>query len=121
MQKISMYDANDFVESVIIDGESYDLHFMWNPISEAWFLDIRTATKEDIVRGIAVVPNFPILNQHRRITGLPRGEFMAVVANITAGPNIGRYDFLNGKFSFVYIPRGEINEILEAKISDSVS
>ena len=120
MQKISMYDANDFVETVQFEGESYDLHFAWNPYNESWTMDIRNQQREDIVRGIAVVPNFPLLNQHRR-SDLPPGELMAVIVNPAAGQTIGRNDFLNGKFSLVYIPESELDEILEAEISSEVS
>ena len=121
MLKIGMYDANDFIESVNLEGERYDLHFAWNQSNKTWTMDIRTSQKEDIVRGIAMVPNFPLLNQHRRTAGLPAGEIMAVVNNPTARQAIGRYDFLNGKFSLVYIPGGELSAILEASIQDNIS
>lgn len=121
MLKIGMYDANDFIESVNLEGEKYDLHFAWNQNNKSWTMDVRNSQKEDIVRGIALVPNFPLLNQHRRTAGLPAGEFVAVVTNPMAGQTIGRYDFLNGKISLVYIPGGELNAILEASLQDTVS
>lgn len=117
MIQISMYDANDFVESVILDGQTYKLHFGWNPYSQGWSMDVRNEKGEDLVRGVSVVPNFPLLHQHRRIA-LPTGELMAVVVNQDAPGNqqIGRKDFLNGKFSLVYIPKRELDEILTASI-----
>lgn len=117
MIQISMYDANDFVENVILDGETYKLHFGWNPYSKGWSMDMRNEKNEDLVRGISVVPNFPLIHQHRRIN-LPDGELLAVVANAVnpANQNIGRQDFLNGKFSLVYIPKNELDEILTASI-----
>lgn len=118
MIQISMYDANDFVESVILDGETYKLKFGWNPYGESWSMDVRNEKGEDLVRGISVVPNFPLLNQYRRISELPAGEFMAVVVNqeATGSQKIGRQDFLNGKFSLVYIPKTEFDEILTATV-----
>ena len=118
MIQISMYDANDFVESVILDNETYKLKFGWNPYNESWSMDIRNEKGEDLVRGISVVPNFPLFNQHKRVSTLPTGELMAVVVNPDdkANQKIGRQDFLNGKFSLVYIPKNELDEILNATI-----
>lgn len=118
MIQISMYDANDFVESVILDNETYKLKFGWNPYSESWSMDVRNEKGEDLVRGISVVPNFPLLNQYRREATLPTGEIMAVVVNPEdkANQRIGRLDFLNGKFSLVYIPRNELDEAINAKV-----
>ena len=118
MIQISMYDANDFVESVILDDETYKLKFGWNSYSKSWSMDIRNEKGEDLVRGISLVPNFPLLNQYRRVTELPKGELMAVVVNPDdkANQKIGRQDFLNGKFSLVYIPKNELDEILNATI-----
>lgn len=117
MLKISMIDANDFVETAVLDGSTYKLHFAWNSYAEAWSLDIRDSTGTDIVRGISVVPNFPLFNQHRR-HGLPRGEMMAIVVNQSAtdGQTIGRDDFVSGKASIVYIPRSELDDIMEATV-----
>ena len=118
MIQIGMYDANDFVESVILDNETYKLKFGWNPYSESWSMDVRNGKGKDLVRGISVVPNFPLLNQHRRISNLPTGELMAVVVNPedNANQKIGRQDFLNGKFSLVYIPKNELDEIMNAEV-----
>lgn len=118
MIQISMYDANDFVESVILDNETYKLKFGWNPYSESWSMDVRNEKGEDLVRGISVVPNFPLLNQYRREATLPTGEIMAVVVNPEdkANQRIGRLDFLNGKFSLIYIPRNELDEAINAKV-----
>ena len=78
---ISMMDNNDFVTSAILGTETYGLHFSWN--SEGfWLMDLRTDIGQDILRGIKVVPNFPLLNQYRR--GHPRRhkkDFAAPLSN----------------------------------------
>jgi len=113
MITISMADANDFVESVILDGAAYRLHFSWNGFAKQWTMDIRTATNEDIVRGIAVVPNFPLFQQYKR-NGTPRGEIAAIVVKpgLAENQTIGRKDFVNGKFSMVYVAESEVATIL---------
>lgn len=117
MIRIDMQDANDFVTSIVIENEIYKLHFGWNSDAEQWSLDVRTAANADIGRGIAVVPNFPLLNQGRR-NGLPKFELMAVVVNSDNMDNqqIGREDFVNGKFAFVVLPRSEQDAIKGAAL-----
>jgi len=113
MITISMIDANDFIETVLLDGTAYRLHFSWNGYMNQWTMDILTATNGEIVRGIAVVPNFPLLQQYRR-NGVPRGEIAAIVVKpeLKENQTIGRKDFVNGKFSLVYIPEYEVVSIL---------
>lgn len=117
MITITMQDANDFVTSFVVENETYKLHFAWNSDAGQWSLDVRTAANVDIGRGIAVVPNFPLLNQGRR-NGLPKFELMAVVVNADNADNqqIGREDFINGKFAFVVIPRSEQDAIKGAAL-----
>lgn len=107
-----MTDANDFVQSVTLEGEVYRLHYSWNDFSEQWTVDVRSAQDVDIVRGIAVVPNYPLFLQHHR-ANIPRGELMAVVvdAEKATSQQIGRKDFVNGLFSMVYIPEVEVNAV----------
>jgi hypothetical protein len=118
MIQLSMLDANDFIESAMLDGILYRLHYGWNSYSQQWSVDIRTAQNKDIVRGIAIVPNMPLFNQCRR-NGLPKGELMAVTVNQddTDNQQIGRDDFIDGRFAMVYVPEAEKNAIMEATVS----
>lgn len=117
MITITMQDNNDFIQSVELDGVAYRLKFGWNDKSESWAMDIRTAKNVDIIRGVCVVPNFPLLSQYRRYSkDLPAGELIAV--STQTAESIGREDFLNGRFELMYIPRGEIDVILEAHLQD---
>ena len=115
MIQISMVDANDFVEQVTLDGEVYKLHFSWNDFAGQWTVDVRNMQNVDIVRGIAVVPNYPLFLQHHR-AGLPRGELLAIVVDSSKTDNqtIGRKSFVSGLYSLVYAPEVEINAIRNA-------
>ena len=117
MISIEMQDANDFVTSFVLNEQTYKLHIGWNDAARQWSMDVRTAANIDIGRGIAIVPNYPLLNQGRR-TGLPDYEIMAVVVNTDSAENqtIGREDFISGKFALVVVPEAEINAIKNAKI-----
>ena len=126
MIEISMRDANDYVQSVILEQENFKLHIAWNPEAYCWYVDVRTMSNEDIVKAIAIVPNFPLFNQYRRIGGLPAGELMAVVVDDSGKYNqtIGRDDFMNGRFTLVYIPEDELNgdkQIMEKAIQTAFS
>ena len=117
MISLSMYDANDFVVSAMLDGNPYKLHYSWNDHIPQWTVDVLTNDNVYIARGIPIVPNLPLFSFYRRYN-LPPGELLAVVVNQNEPENqaVGRNDFLNGKFTMVYIPEGEVNEILEASL-----
>ena len=117
MVKLSSIDANDFIQEVTLDKTAYKLHHSWNDYAQQWTLGIRTAQGDDIVRGIAIVPNYPLLMGHHRTDNVPRGEFMAVVVDADNADNqtIGRDGFTSGRFSMVYITEVEIDGIRNAK------
>ena len=115
MITISMMDANSFVESVILDSSLYRLRFNWNDTSKNWYMDVCQNDNSDIVRGISIVPNFPLLNPYRRVKTLPPGELMAIVTNKTV-KTIGRDDFVNGKATLVYMPKEELANALESAV-----
>lgn len=116
MQKIELIDANDFVISVVLDSTSYKLKFGWNDAAQNWYVDVRTGKGVTIISGIAVVPNFPLFAQGKRL-GLPEGELMAVIVNQDEEDNqrIGRNDFKTGKAAVVYISESELEAIQEAE------
>lgn len=113
MIAITLSDANDFVTSATLDGVTYKLHFAYNSYGY-WTFDIRNMDNTDLVRGVRIVPNFPLLHQHRRQKGLPPGELMAIAVNGTKPP--GRNDFLNGKYTLLYVSEDEVNGILQTNV-----
>lgn len=117
MLTIGMMDANDFMISVILDTTAYRLHFAWNDAAKYWTVDVCDNDNVDIVRGIPLVANFPLLAQYRRHSRIPPGELVAVVTDMTNQTPIGRMDFLNGRASFVYIPEDELHGIMESAVS----
>lgn len=114
MQTIKLADSNDFVIAVALESKAYRLHMAWNDTAGHWSMDLRDENDRDLVRHVAVVPNFPLFLQYHRHSGVPRGELMAVVANTSAAKNqaIGRDGFSSGKFVMVYIPEVEKNALI---------
>ena len=113
MVSISVTDSNDFVETVTLDDKVYKLHFAYNGNSKDWTIDIRDSNNVDIVRSIKIVPNFPLLAQNKR-HDLPKGELIAVVNNNKQV--ITRKDFINNSAILIYIPKEELNELLETAV-----
>lgn len=120
MIAISLIDANDFSTNVIIESQTYRLHFSWNDRIGQWFFDWVSQDGKPIVRGVAVHPNFPLLTAYRRLEGPEdvRGQFIAVAANPNnlGAQSIGRKDFVSGKFKFLYLTKKEVDVILQTSI-----
>lgn len=115
MITISTIDANSFVESVILDSILYRLRFNWNDDGGYWTLDVCNNDNTELVRGIVIVPNFPLLNACRRIKGLPPGELMAVVPDESV-TDIWRTDFTSGKARMIYMPKEELIHVVESAV-----
>lgn len=115
MITISALDANSFVESVILDSILYRLRLNWNDDGQYWTLDVCNNDNSELVRGIVVVPNFPLLHAYRRIKGLPPGELLAVVSS-TSISDIGRKDFISGRARLIYMPKEELTNVVESAV-----
>lgn len=126
MKILDLIDANDFVTAAILDGVNYKLHFSWNDGGDEgfWTIDLRDSGNSDIIRGLKLVPNFPLLNQYRRLSDkIPRGEFLVVVVNqtMTVNQTIPRDGFSKGTFSLIYLPAEELKSVLAENVSNSFS
>lgn len=113
MIQLSMIDANDFVQSATLDDVVYKLHYSWNDYAQQWTVGVRDAQGNDIIRGIAINPNFPLFLIHHREANVPKGELMAIVVDSAKETNqtIGRDGFTSGRFSMVYVPEVELDAL----------
>lgn len=105
---INLVDANDFVQRVTLDGTIYYLHMSWS--GEDWTMDVRNADNVDIIRGISVRANFPLLAPYGRHLPTLRGQLLAVVND--GNDELCRDCFVNGRAKLVYVPASEVREIL---------
>lgn len=106
MYQIDLADANDFVTKVTLDGDIYYLHFAWS--GTLWTVDVRNSNNVDIVRGIAIRANYPLLLPYGRLLPL-KGQLMAIVN--TQDFEITRSDFVTGRVKFVYVTAEEVESI----------
>lgn len=116
MITIGLMDANSFVKAVILDNLALRLRFDWNDHQQQWYMDICGNDNADIIRGLPLVANYPLLKQYRRHQKIPPGELLAVLTN-EQDAAIGRKDFINGRASLVYVPEVEVSAIVESSVS----
>ena len=107
MEIISMSDYNDFKTRVTIENTLYYLHFSWN--GTRWFMGIIDSQSNDIISGIAVVPNYPLLLQYKKHIDI-EGEIMAIRNDNVQ--TINRTDFINGKANIVYSSLEDIQDAI---------
>jgi len=101
---IKMYDYAEFTESVSLDNNEYLLRFYWNTRGEFWSMDISDSNNTQLVSGIKLIVNYPMLYQYKKI-GLPNGDFYIKDLNPkTQYVDPGRYDFVSGRnLSICYV------------------
>ena len=106
MYQIELADANDLVTKVTLDGDIYYLHFAWS--GTMWTLDVRDSNNIDIVRGIAVRANYPLLLPYSRLLPL-KGQLLVIIN--AKDLDITRSDFVEGRAKLVYMTAEEVEAI----------
>ena len=98
-----MHNANDYVTNVSLDGTAYILRFGWT--GTVWTIDVRDSNNVDIVSGIPIVANYPLLLPYARHFNTLKGQLMAVVND--GNSKIGRNCFAN-RAKLVYMTADEV-------------
>jgi len=99
---IAVPDMHDSFSHVVLDETQYLIRFTWNEAAKRWSFGLFTLQREPLVRGVRLVPRFP-LNLQIVDERFPSGVF-GVYSDFD---NVGRDDFLNGKAAFAYISSAE--------------
>ena len=84
-------DLASYRFSVDLNEESFEFLIEWNTRDEAWFITISDTDGIVILAGIKVVVNW-LLTRLFRLSGLPRGDLIAVDISGTNEP-CARHDF----------------------------
>ena len=93
MKIIPFQNFTAFSQEVTLDDTPYKLSFYWNSRDEAWFMTIVDREENELIRGIKLVLNYPLLNNHRN-RGLPPGEI--IIIDPSDGPETISYDDFTG-------------------------
>lgn len=108
MIKIPMQDKNSFVLEAGLEDITFFLRFDWNSEAGIWVMGIANAKNEDIVRGLVLVPNTPLLKQFRHLA-VPAGEFVVYASDDDL--QVGRDTFLDGTATLYYLMENEVGAL----------
>lgn len=59
-----LYGDSYYSYDIDLDGETYTLTFRWNPRALQFVMEIQDAEENYLVRSIAIVPAFPLIEQY---------------------------------------------------------
>ena len=104
MQAINIKDLNDQLIDVQLDGTSFVVGLTWNEAGKQFALSLYDVNENDIINGVGIVPNFPLLWRFRR-QNMPLGDIMVVKA--TPGP-IERDSFATNSAELVYLTEDDL-------------
>lgn len=88
-------------------GEVWHLKFSWNAREEAWYMDIQTQNQVDIISGIKMVINYPLLNQYIAYN-LPEGNF--ILWDLEQNPSTGgvTFDNFGKRYQLIFLSNEEL-------------
>jgi len=61
-----------------LDGKDYILAFAWNEREERWYLTISDSDGNQLLAGLKLVANWPLLARYHADPNVPPGELMVV-------------------------------------------
>lgn len=102
MISIPVIDANDSVIEVEMDDAVYFVRMSWNSEAEFWVLGLEDYAQNEILAGIRIVPDTPLLAMFRHLA-VPPGEIYAVLLDETRS-DLLRTDFVDGSAGLIYVP-----------------
>lgn len=103
MIRIPVPDQNSSVVEASLGEITYFLRLDWNAEAQIWTMGIANARNEDVLRGVVLVPNTPLLGQFQHLR-IPPGEFVAYVED----DQIGRNTFANGRARLLYLTEDDL-------------
>lgn len=105
MFTIAIFDANDSVSEVTLDGTVYQLHMAWNSECEFWSWGLLDADGNTLIDALALVPDYPLIDRIRT-PDLPLGELCAITPD---GRNTISYtDLVSGTVSMTYLELSDL-------------
>lgn len=96
---IEVPDMNDSLSRLVLNGTFYQIRFTYNDTNDYWTFGLYDDQDSPVALGIKIVPGM-VLNMFLGRIELPKGVFGV----LTELDRIGRYDFVNGKAQFVFVP-----------------
>lgn len=88
-----------FTESVSVEGETFNLRFLWNSRDEFWYMDVSSVTGTE--NGIRIVPNSPLISS-KSVTN--KGNFHLFKSSVDADETEMKYEDFGKKFQLYFVP-----------------
>lgn len=77
-----LYKEAYYTYSIDLSDETYSLTFRWNSRLQQWMMDIDDSEDASVVRGVPLVPVYPLLAQYS--LGKPVGQFYLMPVEMTS-------------------------------------
>jgi hypothetical protein len=97
--------SSDFTQEIELGGQLVQLRIVWNSRAECYFLEF-TDENGDILQGIKMVPNWPLLDWHRGSIVF-NGDLILIQTDAEAG-NTVTYDNLGNGWGLMYMTIAEL-------------
>lgn len=114
MMQIGLIDENDQLAEATLDDRVFNIGMSWNEEAQFWTMSIRDINLELLASGIAVVGNYPLLSQIRRIE-FPEGE---LVVDVDPTKPITRTSFTDGTARLYYFTQFDLDNLPEPVIEE---
>lgn len=71
-----LFDKPFYSYTIDLTKETYTLRFRWNSRLEQWLMDVDDAEENNLIRGVSLVPDYPLIQQFS--LEKPSGQFFLV-------------------------------------------
>jgi len=99
---LPLYADSFYAYSVSLEGNTYSVEILYNERNKLWHMSLFTEDGDPIVQGVAIVPQYPIL-QNYKIDDLSGFFWLTPVPSLTSEKYITEPESLNQYYTFKYI------------------
>jgi len=99
---LPLYADSFYAYSVSLEGITYSIEILYNERNKLWHMSLFTEDGGPIVQGVAMVPQYPIL-QNYKIENLSGFFWLTPVPSLTSEKYITEPESLNQYYTFKYI------------------
>lgn len=75
---IPTFAQSHYSQRMTLDGRVFTLRFTWNQREEAWYLALDDEADVEIISGLKIVLDVPLLDFYKYDPRLPDGEFVVL-------------------------------------------
>ena len=102
--------SSKFLQEIIVANRTLELLVRWISRADAWYMDIKDITEQEIqpeILGIKIVPNWALIRQYRSYLPDLKGDIIAIKTDIEASDDI-TYNNLNNGWGLFFADFDEV-------------